>query len=156
MTKDALTEVIVKLAKICKRLGVRMVFIGGIAVNIYARPRTTYDVDGVISLDESNIKEFASDAGRAGFKYDGKKPVKFIQGMPFMSLFYPKLKTYVDLFLGQSDFQKSLLARAKRIRFHNESINIVAPEDLILSKLIYGRERDIEDVREIITEGLKK
>jgi hypothetical protein len=113
-------------------------------------------MDGVISLDESNIRDFLSDAGRAGFKYDKKKPVKFIQGMPFMSLFYPKLKTYVDLFLGQSDFQKSLLARAKKIRFHNESINIVAPEDLILAKLISGRERDVEDVRDIITEGLKK
>jgi DNA polymerase elongation subunit (family B) len=75
--------------------------------------------------------------------------------MPFVSLIYSKHKTYVDLFLGQSEFQKSLLSRARKFKFNKGTINVVSPEDLILVKLISGREKDIEDVRDIITENLK-
>jgi len=155
MTKEILIEVIEKLAKVCAKLKIKMVFMGGIAVNVYARPRTTYDVDGVILAEGKRMDKLLSALKESGFSYDKKAPVKFIQGMPFVTLVYSKLKTYVDLFIARSDFQLGLIKRAKKVKFGRISINIIAPEDLIAAKLKSGRERDTEDVREIILENTR-
>lgn len=154
MTKDNLTGIIEKLTKICGKLKIGMVLMGGIAVNVYARPRTTYDVDAVVSVSDEKMKKFLEDLAENGFKYDRKNPVKYIQGSPFITLTYSG--TYVDLFLAEKNFQEEAIRRARKIKLNKTIITIISPEDLILTKLIAGRERDIDDVREILLENRKK
>lgn len=129
---------------------------GGMAVSIYARPRATYDIDGIISIKKGQIEDFLYILKESGFKYDKKEPIKFIRGLPFITLCYAKYKTYIDLFIAGNKFQNNILARAKKVRFNKMSLNIISLEDLILIKLQTGRERDIEDVRDMILENMEK
>ena len=69
-----------------------------------------------------------------------------------------KLKTQVDgtqsidldVFLCETDFQRSLLSRRLRIAVDDRKVWMVTPEDLILLKLIANQPRDLIDVADIL------
>jgi predicted nucleotidyltransferase len=154
MAKNILLTVLSELLKVCKDHKMRIVLMGGMAVSVYARPRATYDIDGIISIKKEQINGFLNIVKEAGFRYDKKKPVKFIQSLPFITLCYDNV--YVDLFIANNEFQENVLTRAKKIRFNKMTLNIISLEDLVLIKLQTGRERDLEDVRDMISENKGK
>lgn len=156
MTRNIIVTVLNELLKVCKNRKIKVVLMGGVAVSVYARPRATYDIDSVISIKKERIDNFLSILKKVGFRYDKKEPVKSIQGLSFITLCYGKYKTYVDLFIAGNEFQENILTRSKRVRFNKMTLNIISPEDLILIKLQAGREQDIEDARNIISESRKK
>ena len=152
---NALVNIIRILAKICNKENIRIVLMGGIATSFYAMPRATYDIDGMIYIEKNNFDKFFTAIHKAGFKYDKKNPVKFIHNLPFLTLFHIKNKIYIVLFIAENEFQKIVVERARKIKFQNMMVDIISPEDLILLKSQAGRERDIEDVRNIIYENFK-
>ncbi|MEI6633362.1 MAG: nucleotidyltransferase [Chlamydiota bacterium] len=153
MVSDILTRTIKTLVKLCREKEIRFVLMGGIATSFYARPRATYDIDGIIHSGKHDLAEFLIAAGKSGFGYDGKQPVKFIHGLPFITLCDKKYKLYVDLFIAETVFQKRIVKRAKRIKFGEMLIDIISCEDLILLKLQTGREKDTEDARNILADN---
>jgi predicted nucleotidyltransferase len=154
--KNILLVVLSELLKVCKEHKIKIVLMGGMAVSVYARPRATYDVDGIISIKKERIEDFLRVLGKLGFKYDKKEPIKSIQGLSFITLCYAKYKIYIDLFIAGNKFQENILARARKIRFNKMVLNVISLEDLTLIKLQTGRERDIEDVRDMIIENIDK
>lgn len=150
MTKNVLLIVLGKLVKISRKSKIKLVLMGGIATSVFARPRATYDIDGIISLKEEEIKDFLALVKISGFKFKQRQPIKFIQGLPFITFYYPRYKVYIDLFVARNEFQYEIIKRARKIRFQRWNLHIISPEDLILIKLQTGREKDIEDVRDII------
>ena len=156
MTSKILLQTIKKIVTVCRKQKVKIAIMGGIAASVFGRPRATYDVDGFILIEEANLKRFLSSLSAAGFSYDKKRPIKKIQGMSFLTLVYSKLKVFVDLFIVTSGFHKDILKRIKKINFDGMVVPLVSAEDLILLKLLSGRERDVEDVREIIMENKRE
>ena len=156
MTSEILLDVIKKTVAVCRKLRIKVAFMGGIASSVYGRPRATYDVDGMVMVGEKRMNEFLAALSKAGFKFDKRKPIKSISGMPFLTLIYPKFKTYVDLFLAVSPFQKEILRRKRKIKLGSTQISLVSAEDLILLKFLSGRERDLEDAREILVENKER
>lgn len=156
MTSNILLIVVEELLKIFKKYKIDLVLMGGIATSILAKPRATFDIDGLISITENEIKKLLPELRKKGFRFDQKKPLKRIQGLPFLTLYFSLHKTYVDLFIALSEFQKRAIKRARQIRYNKINIKIISPEDLILIKLQSGREKDIEDVREIMMENKDK
>lgn len=156
MISDILTKVIEELQRVCVKQKVKLAFMGGIAVSAYGIPRATYDVDAVALIEEAKLEPFLLDLRRRGFKYDKKKPIKIIQGKPFITLIYLKGKVYTDVFLARDEFQQQAFSRTRKLKLNRTKINIVSPEDLILIKLQSGRERDLDDVRTILSENVSK
>lgn len=156
MIENSLSSVLEKVIKVSGKLKAKVVLIGGIATSFFAQPRATYDIDGVISLDEKKLDIFLDAFKKAGFEFDKKKPIKSIQGLPFVTFYYPMHKIYVDFFIAKNEFQKGIIKRSKKIKFGDLNLFIVSAEDLILLKLQVQREKDIEDVRQIILENKKK
>ncbi|MBU1599834.1 nucleotidyltransferase [bacterium] len=150
MIANYLLDTISKILKVTQICEMPIMFMGGIAISVWAEPRATYDVDGVVDI--SDLERFLQGVLQEGFVYDKSMPVKMIQGMSFITLVYPadNNKIYVDLFLAKSQYAKVALARRKEIALNTLRIPVIAPEDLILYKLLSGRDRDIEDVREIL------
>lgn len=155
MTKDILYAVLEKLARISRQSKTRMIIMGGLAVSVFARPRATYDIDGIISLAGKDLRKFLGLLKVNGFKF-GPSPVKYVAGLPFITFYYPPYKTYVDLFLASTEFQYEVLHRARMVRLGKLSLRLISPEDLILVKLQSGREKDLEDVKEIILTNKSK
>ncbi|MCX6358075.1 MAG: nucleotidyltransferase [Candidatus Aureabacteria bacterium] len=156
MLSDILTRSLKTLVTLCRKKEIRVVLMGGIATSFYARPRATYDIDGIIDSEKHDLDKFLPAVTKLGFGYDEKKPVKFIHGLPFITLFHKKHKLYVDLFIAETVFQKGIVKRARRIKFGKMPVDIISREDLILLKLQTGREKDTEDARNIIAENSAK
>lgn len=72
-----------------------------------------------------------------------------------------KLKNYqgqhsidVDLFLAESEFQRSLLDRRVLSEVDGVTVSLVSAEDLIWLKLLAGRPPDLGDISDVIfTQG---
>lgn len=153
MTAMALIDIIKSLIRICGKEKIKIVFMGGIAASVYSRPRATFDVDAIMLIDRNKSGSFFKTILKRGFAYDQKNPVKIIQNLPFISIYNKKHKIYADIFLAESNYQKNIIKRAKKMRYGNILINLIAPEDLILLKLLAGRQQDIDDVRQILIEN---
>ena len=156
MNQNILPIIIEELSKILKKHKIKLVLMGGIATSILAKPRATFDIDGMIETAEEEIKKILPELKKRGFKFDSRQPLKKIQGLPFLSLYFPSYKTYVDLFIASNEFQKETIKRAKQIKYGRVNIYMVSPEDLILIKLHSGREKDVEDIRDIVVENKDK
>lgn len=156
MTKNILLIVLEKLVRLSCKSKTKITLMGGIATSIFAQPRATYDIDGIISLKEEKLKDFLGLLRNSGFKFNQKQAVKFIKGLPLITFYYPRYKTYVDLFIAQNKFQYEVLKRARKIKLGRLNLSVISPEDLILMKLQTAREKDLEDIRKIILENAKR
>jgi len=153
VNNKGLLKVFNELEIAAQESNVKIVIMGGLAVSIYAQPRATMDIDGIIELDERDIDIFLTATARRGFRRDKENPIRKIKGLSFITLFYPAGKVYVDLFLAGSDFQKNVIKRAHRVKVEDVHLEVISPEDLILVKLLSDRPRDTEDVRQILLES---
>lgn len=148
--------VIEELLKVLKKHRVSLVLMGGIATSVLSKPRATFDIDGIIAATEEKLKALLPELRKKGFKFDQRQPLKKIQGLPFLTLYFSRHKTYVDLFVALTEFQKGIIRRAKIVKYNKINLKIISPEDLILIKLQSGREKDMEDARDILTENKDK
>jgi predicted nucleotidyltransferase len=153
MRENALFEVLKIVSDTARRLGIKVVIMGGMAVSVYAAPRATFDIDAIGDIKEELLDSFLSDLKSQGFSFDEKRPVKIIAGLPFITLYYRRFQVPVDLFLVRNEFQMSIVQRACTLRVSGLDLDLISPEDLILIKFIAGRSRDIEDIRQILIEN---
>lgn len=148
MTANTFFLTIKKLLKLSKKLKTRIVFSVGIATNIWGRPRLTYDIDGIIKIEDKKIPLFLSVLSKNGFSYDKKNPIKIIHGLPLLTLKYKEI--FIDLFISRNEYQNQIFERMKFIKYQRIKLPTISPEDLVLLKLMSGRTRDLDDVRDII------
>ena len=130
---------------------VEYMLVGGLAVGIWAEPRATVDIDFLVSIrinDFEDLKQRLTESNRFVFIHD--KPMVFGK----VSFLRATLKSNPDVsldFLFVDDvFKNEALKRKKAIQLTGFSINISTPEDLIILKLVSGREQDRLDARKIL------
>ena len=140
MIKNTFLTVIRKLTEICKNAKAKIAFTGGIATNIWGRPRLTYDIDGIIKIDNSKLDVFLKYLRKSGFTCNKENSIKLIHNLPFLTTKYQDM--FIDLFIARTEYQNEIFKRIKLIKYKNIKIPLVSIEDLILLKLISGRTRD--------------
>ncbi len=60
----------------------------------------------------------------------------------------------VDVFLAETPFLESAIARRERTQIEDVAVDVVTPEDLILPKAIARRPRDVGDIIDVrFTQG---
>ncbi|OQX79719.1 MAG: hypothetical protein B6D56_06595 [Candidatus Omnitrophica bacterium 4484_70.1] len=148
--RNSLGLLLKKIVKCAGKCRIKVVFIGGIAVSYFSIPRATYDIDGIVSWEDKKIKEFIKALKKEGFK---KEEIKNLKDLLFITFYHPRYRIYVDFFLAANEFQKTILKRAKKVKIDKTDLFIASCEDLILLKLLVQREKDLEDVRELIREN---
>ena len=137
-------------------LNIPYVIMGGLAVRIHALPRPTNDVDFTVLLARERLIEWFGAVEQLGYTVPQVYKTGWIDqvaGMPLV-----KIRTFlkdglgvdIDVFLAESDFQKSLIERRLLVEVDSYSMYVVTPEDLLLLKLIANRPRDLLDVQDLI------
>lgn len=125
---------------------------GGLVAGLWGEPRFTEDVDLVLFLPERESYRFLRAAAKAGFSVDEDLAIQQIQvnGWARLPLGDRDSRWHLDFTLGDSDFDRSALARRREVTLFGRTVWAVAPEDLILYKLISARDRDLVDVRAVV------
>ena len=129
--------------------------VGGFAVRLWGLPRPTYDVDLVVSIDDAGLPGLLRALAAAGFELPELYRDGFLDRVGGMAqLTVTRLdegSTWdIDLFLARDPLLISALARRRRVDLDSGPMDVIAPEDLVLMKLLAFRRKDQLDIEEIL------
>lgn len=127
---------------------------GSVAMNYYAQPRMTRDIDVVMALKDTDagrlIKLFSSD-----YYIDYEAVVRAITQRSIFNLIHQDSVIKVDGIVRKDDpYRQEEFARKQRVNIGDFQTWIVSLEDLILSKLYWARdsrsELQLRDVHNLL------
>lgn len=124
---------------------------GGMAAALWGEPRYTEDVDLVLFLPEREVYKFLRAAGRHGFAVEEGLAIQQLQvsGWARLPLGAASSPWHLDVTLGDSPFDESALKRRRQVTLFERGVWVASPEDVVVYKLVSGRDRDLLDVRAI-------
>ncbi|HAK95088.1 MAG TPA: hypothetical protein DCM87_08830 [Planctomycetes bacterium] len=135
--------------------GVPYMVMGGWAVQAWGRPRPTFDVDFTLSLSEDEFDGLLKQLDEKGALVDHA----FLKGFRDTLAGFSKVHISrfefpdpirVDLFLVRTEYQRTAFSRRRQVAMFGRTVWVMAPEDLILHKLMAGRHKDLAAVEEIV------
>ena len=123
--------------------GLRAALIGGTAVNAYAEPRFTRDLDFTVVADVSALARFASVLKDAGFEIARQQESDASSGPDFLQFIRPGTPHMVDIITARTEYQNLVIERTTLDLGKN--VGVATLEDLIVLKLIANRPQDHVD-----------
>ncbi len=124
--------------------------IGGIAVSLLTRPRTTKDIDVLSLLDESQWENFLKTGRQFGFGARITDALPFARKNRIVLLRHFKSGIDIDISFGQLPFEKESIRRKTFHTLETLTIPLPTPEDLIIMKMVAHRPQDMIDVETIL------
>jgi|UniRef100_A0A7V3ZTA9 predicted nucleotidyltransferase len=145
-----LKELIKNLAIELTQKAIDYMIIGGQAVLIYGEPRLTRDIDITLGVGIERIKDVEEIIRKLNLKIIPENHLEFLRKTMVLPAIDEQTGIRVDFIFSFSEYEKEALRRVNKIKIDDVEVNYVSVEDLIIHKIISGRERDIEDVRVIL------
>ena len=113
---------------------------GSIALNYYATPRMTRDLDIVIELKQPDVTTLLN-LFQTDFYIDEDMILTAINDHGMFNIIHNEWVFKVDFIVRKhSEYHQSEFDRRKRVKLKNFEFWIVSPEDLILSKLQWAKD----------------
>jgi hypothetical protein len=148
-----LENTLLKITKIFDKSEIPYMLIGGYAMVIHGFPRLTQDLDISLGIDTEHIDKVL-EAVKKDFKTLVKDPVAFARDTNVLLLQDVETGVRIDLVFTFIEFERKAIDGADEISFMDEKIRCVSIDNLIIYKMLAGRERDKEDVEMILAERL--
>ena len=155
MSPFPLQALLAEVVDFLERRRIGYMIMGGVAVRFWGIPRPTFDLDFTLSLENGQFPNLGADLQAAGFtlpEIHAKGFLDELAGMKKFAVtrFLDGREVRVDLFLVTSRYQKEAFGRRVRKSIDGLDASFITPEDLILHKLIAGRDRDKADVSDLL------
>jgi len=127
---------------------------GAIAANFYAVPRMTRDIDIVVGLSERDADR-AVGIFQEDFYLDPETVRRAVREKGMFNIIHTAHVMKVDFVVRKdSDYRREEFSRRRRVSVEGSEFFIVAPEDLIISKLDWAKdtrsEVQLTDVRNLL------
>lgn len=127
---------------------------GSIAMNYYAVPRMTRDIDVVVELGSEDVDR-VYDMFRHDFYVDREAVRQAVTQKGIFNVIHTESVIKVDFVVRkESPYRRQEFARRRRVSIARHDLSIVAPEDLVISKLDWARntrsEVQLADVRNLL------
>jgi hypothetical protein len=151
MNNNPLIQSLKEMCLFIDESAIDYMLVGGLAVGIWAEPRATVDIDFLISThlsDLDNLKKRMVKSNRFVFIHD--KPMIFGKISFLRATLKSNTDVSVDFIFFDDVFKSEALKRKEAIKLSDFSVNISTPEDLIILKLLSGREQDRLDAKKIL------
>jgi hypothetical protein len=115
--------------------GIPYMVTGSMAANYYATPRMTRDIDLVVELSEEDVSRVVR-LFHDEYYVDPDMVRQAVQNQSMFNMIHNALVVKVDCVVRKdSEYRREEFARRRAITVTGQRMTIVAPEDLILSKL---------------------
>lgn len=145
------------LQLVCQRLDkifVPYMLTGSLAANLYATPRMTRDLDIVLELGLFEIDKFCSQFEN-DFYFSKNTIAEAIDRQSMFNIIHNNSVFKVDCIIRKNSIYRTTeFQRKKQIELNGIPIWVVAPEDLIISKLFWakdsGSELQIKDIKNLL------
>lgn len=124
--------------------------IGGVAVAVVAQPRMTQDIDAAISIVPDRLEGFLQTASAYNLAPRINDAADFARRQQVVLLQHQPTGINVDLSLAAIEFDYELIARANTVTIGSLNLKVATPEDLIITKAVAHRPRDVADIGTIM------
>lgn len=111
----------------------------------------TADVDITVDAGELSAPALAAALAEAGFALRFELSEDFLQGARILPLSHSATAMPVDLMLASTRLHAELLSRRKMVNLGSLRVPMLSPEDLIVTKVLAGRRKDMEDVEGVLS-----
>jgi hypothetical protein len=139
---------LVAFADLAKRLRIRWYVFGAQAVNLHGFARATADLDLTIELVDLAPEVLVEQLARSGFSPRFADP-DFVAATRVIPVVHRSTKLPIDLVLAGPGLEQQFLDEVELRRLGRRAIPVISLENLIVTKLLAGRSKDLEDVREL-------
>jgi hypothetical protein len=124
--------------------------LGGIAVSLIAQPRSTRDIDACISAEPPQWKPLIDSGKSHGFVPRVDDALAFAERSRVFLLVHEPTGIKIDLSVAGLPFEQEMLSRASTVKVGDFEVRVPSPEDLIITKAVAHRHRDLADIASII------
>lgn len=140
------------LAKALNEAGIRWYLFGAQAGILYGVPRLTADVDATADYPIERADELVRLLGGAGFQARVGDVATFVRRTRVIPLTHAPSGIPVDLVLAGVGLEQEFLGRVRLMDLDGVAVSVIAPDDLIVTKVLAGRPKDLEDVQAVLTQ----
>ncbi len=151
--ESPIVEVLAAAAEALRRSDSRWYLFGAQAVAIWGQPRMSADVD-ITAAVEAPYLDFVHAMQKAGFDPRVNDWEGFLERTRVIPFLHREQQLPLDVVLAGPGLEEEFLERAVPVTVAGVTIPVITPEDLIITKVLAGRPKDIEDVRGIVRERL--
>jgi len=149
-TEPAATELLRALVPALARFGGRWYLFGAQAVLVWGRPRLTGNVDVTIFLDPEDPHAFVSAMQEAGFDLRVHDVEDFVARTRIFPFTHAASGLALDAVLGGPGLEEEFVRTARPVDIGGLVVPVIGPEELIVTKILAGRSKDLEDVQGIV------
>ena len=146
----ATTDLLRALGAVLGALGVRWYVFGAQAVLVWGRPRLTGDVDVTLFLDPEDPEAFVVAMAQAGFDLRVPNVRDFVARTRVFPFTHTDSGLALDAVLGGPGLEEEFLRTARQVDIGGVTVPVIGPEELIVTKVLAGRTKDLDDVRGIL------
>ena len=143
-----LMERVLSIARCFEAAGIPHSFGGAIALAYYGRARGTRDIDINVYVTVRDADRVLALLEGLGVTPAGEAQRTRIQRDAQVRLFWQAVP--IDLFFSNIDFHASCRRRRHRHVLGDQQIHVLAPEDLIVCKVAFAREKDGRDIDTVL------
>jgi hypothetical protein len=130
-------------------LHLRWYVFGAQAVAVHGFPRATADLDVTVDLADVAPQRLVRVLEGAGFA-SRFSDADFVRATRVMPIVHKMTGLPIDVVLAGPGLEQVFLEAAETHRIGRHRIPVISREHLVVTKLLAGRPKDIEDVRELI------
>ncbi len=124
--------------------------VGGQAVLLYGEPRLTRDIDVTLGIGPDRQPEISELVAGLGWQTLIESPAAFVEKSLVLPCVDPQSAIRVDFIFSSSVYESEAMERVRRVPMGKTEVCFAAIEDLIIHKIVAGRPRDLEDIRNIL------
>ena len=146
--EPSLAEKVVRIEATLRRARMPHAFGGAIALAYYATPRATIDIDVNVFVTSERADDVLAVLARIGV--EGPSEGEWVRLRRDGQARIHWGSTPIDLFFSYDAFHDACLERRRAYPFgRGDTIHVLAPEDLVVFKAIFDREKDWRDIAEL-------
>ena len=145
------------LAQAFHRLQAPWFVFGAQAVLVWGRPRLTADIDVTVKLDPETPERLVRAMGEAGFALRVSPSAEFVARTRVLPFVHTHSQWPVDVVLAGPGLEERFLRDAVEVDVgEGVRVPMIRPEDLVVTKILAGRSKDLDDVRGVLLERLDR
>jgi len=147
-------DILKSVAARLEAAGIPYMVTGSMAANFYATPRMTRDIDLVVELRDADVGRMVA-LFQDEYYIDRDMVEQAVKSRSMFNMINNALVVKVDCVVRKdSAYRQEEFSRRRCVIIDGGSVSIVAPEDLILSKLEWAKESrsqmQLDDVRNLL------
>ncbi len=148
-------ELLVDLAGVLDKQAAGWYLFGAQASNLWGTPRLSADVDVTALVEQKGRASLLRSMHRAGFDLRVKDTDGFARRTRVLPFVHRPSGILLDVVLAGPGLEEEFLRRARPVDIGPLTIPVLSPEDLLVTKILAGRTRDLDDIDGILRVRLK-